>query len=130
MSIIQYSVILVIALFIVGNQCLVHQIGTKLTRYQYRNKESFLRCSNREMEHKDFEINSDATRNLIGAGVGFSILFSHPTLASAIEPSAQEALQLLSGYQTRTPYFVTWGMLAVLVYAIAFEIWKKWLAAW
>mmetsp|Transcript_34809 Transcript_34809/g.33119 ORF Transcript_34809/g.33119 Transcript_34809/m.33119 type:complete len:128 (+) Transcript_34809:358-741(+) len=127
MSIIQYSVILVIIFFIVGNQCLVHQIGTKLTRYQYRNKESFLCCSNREMEHKDVEINS---RNLIGAGAGFSMLFSHPSLASAIEPGAQEALQLLSGYETRTPYFVTWGMLAVLVYAIAFEIWKKWLAAW
>ena len=54
-----------------------------------------------------------------------------PTITSAVaEPSAREALQLLGGYQTHTPYWFTWGTLAVLVYVLAFEIWKKIIAAW
>jgi hypothetical protein len=134
MSILQYPVMVIIALFIVGNHCLIHQTGTKLTRFKYSNKGTFpvLRYSNREKNQiNDFRINSDAIRNVIRAGTGFSILLSHPSIASAVaDPSAQEALQLLSGYQTRTPSFITWGMLAVLVYALAFEVWKKWLAAW
>jgi hypothetical protein len=124
----------IIALFIVGNHCLVHQTGTKLTRFKYSKKGTspLLRHSKREKDQiKDFRITSDAIRNVIRVGTGSSILLSHPSIASAVaDPSAQKALQLLSGYQTRTPYFITWGMLAVLVYALAFEVWKKWLAAW
>jgi hypothetical protein len=37
---------------------------------------------------------------------------------------------LLNGYQTQTPNWFTWGTLAVLTYILAFEIWKKVLAAW
>ena len=60
-----------------------------------------------------------------------TILFAGPAIASAVaEPSAREALQLLGGYQTHTPYWFTWGTLAVLVYVFAFEIWKKVIAAW
>ena len=62
---------------------------------------------------------------------GSPAIFVGPSIASAIaEPSAREALQLLSGYQTRTPNFFTWGTLAVLAYVLAFEVWKKILAAW
>jgi hypothetical protein len=63
--------------------------------------------------------------------LGSSVVFIGPSIATAAaEPSAREALQLLSGYQTHTPYWFTWGTLAVMAYILAFEIWKKVLAAW
>ena len=63
--------------------------------------------------------------------LGSSVVFISPSIATAVaEPSAREALQLLSGYQTHTPYWFTWGTLAVIAYILAFEIWKKVLAAW
>lgn len=134
MAMFHHSLMLIIVLFIVRNDCFVHQIGTKLTRYQYRNiaTSPMVRYSNKGItDHENFQIDFSMIRNVIGASAGSSILFSHPSVASAIaEPAALEALQLLSGYQTRTPYFITWGMMGVLAYAIAFEVWKKWLAAW
>lgn len=71
------------------------------------------------------------TANTISTLVGLSTILAGPVVASAYaEPSAREALQLLSGYQTHTPNWFTWGTLAVLAYVLAFEIWKKVLAAW
>ena len=68
---------------------------------------------------------------VVGSLTATASLLVAPTIASAIaEPSAREALQLLGGYQTHTPYWFTWGTLAVLVYVLAFEIWKKIIAAW
>lgn len=68
---------------------------------------------------------------VVGSLTATASLLVGPTIASAIaEPSAREALQLLGGYQTHTPYWFTWGTLAVLVYVLAFEIWKKIIAAW
>jgi hypothetical protein len=71
------------------------------------------------------------TVKTISTLVGTSTILIGPVVASAYaEPSAREALQLLNGYQTRTPNWFTWGTLAVLAYILAFEVWKKVLAAW
>ena len=67
----------------------------------------------------------------VGSLTATATVLTGPIIASAVaEPSAREALQLLGGYQTHTPYWFTWGTLAVLVYVLAFEIWKKIIAAW
>lgn len=91
-----------------------------------------LRFSDRDdMNTKNLTLESSTTNVALMTVIGSSVLFMGSNIASAIaEPSAREALQLLSGYQTRTPNFFTWGTLAVLAYVLAFEVWKKILAAW
>ena len=78
-------------------------------------------------EMKENNLIDKALKSLLGS---FIVLISPSIATAAAEPSAREALQLLSGYQTNTPYWFTWGTLALLVYILAFEIWKKVLAAW
>lgn len=83
-----------------------------------------------------YEVTNDMEENnlidkALKSLLGSSVVLLTPSIASAAaEPSAREALQLLSGYQTHTPYWFTWGTLALLTYILAFEIWKKVLAAW
>lgn len=80
-----------------------------------------------EKEMKGNDLIDKALQSFLGS----SVVFVSPSIATAAaEPSAREALQLLSGYQTHTPYWFTWGTLAVMAYILAFEIWKKVLAAW
>lgn len=89
-----------------------------------------------KQQRRDISSRHDATKfavnvNAISTLVGTSTILVGPVVASAYaEPSAREALQLLNGYQTQTPNWFTWGTLAVLTYILAFEIWKKVLAAW
>jgi hypothetical protein len=100
-----------------------------------RRLDSNVRCPS-YLQRGDMSVACDAskfavTANTISTLVGTSTILISPVVASAYaEPSAREALQLLSGYQTQTPNWFTWGTLAVLAYILAFEIWKKVLAAW
>ena len=110
-----------------GNQ------GSPLTNFlSDRQHVKHLRFSTKEdINPKNFMPASTTIDIGLAALTGSFALFVGPSIASAIaEPSAREALQLLSGYQTRTPNFFTWGTLAVLAYVLAFEVWKKILAAW
>ena len=97
--------------------------------------DSTVRCTSKQ-QRRDISSRHDATKfavnvNAISTLVGTSTILVGPVVASAYaEPSAREALQLLNGYQTQTPNWFTWGTLAVLTYILAFEIWKKVLAAW
>lgn len=97
--------------------------------------DSNVRCTS-NLHGRDIFSAHDATKfavavNTISTLVGTSTVLVSPVVASAYaEPSAREALQLLNGYQTQTPNWFTWGTLAVLAYILAFEIWKKVLAAW
>lgn len=97
--------------------------------------DSTVRCMSKQ-QRRDISSLHDATKfavnvNAISTLVGTSTILVGPVVASAYaEPSAREALQLLNGYQTQTPNWFTWGTLAVLTYILAFEIWKKVLAAW
>jgi hypothetical protein len=85
------------------------------------------KCHEVEKDMKGNDLIDKALKSFLGS----SVVFISPSIATAAaEPSAREALQLLSGYQTHTPYWFTWGTLAVMAYILAFEIWKKVLAAW
>lgn len=90
----------------------------------------------RSVSDNPYEVTNDIKENnlidkALKSLLGSSVVLLTPSIATAAaEPSAREALQLLSGYQTHTPYWFTWGTLALLTYILAFEIWKKVLAAW
>lgn len=76
--------------------------------------------------------------NLSGASIiSSSILLSSSTLLftpicvwATTDPKAQEALQLLSGYESHSPTWILWLVLANTVYFLSFGLWKKILAAW
>lgn len=73
----------------------------------------------------------DKSKKVAKVGVGsLGVVMLQPNVALAV-PSikAAEALQLLDGYQTRTPYSVTWTVLLVGATWIIFELYKQ-MANW
>lgn len=108
-------------------------IGPLSCNVKIRGRTAFFIRSVSDNPHEvtnDMKVNNlidKALKSLLGSSV---VLLTPSIATAAAEPSAREALQLLSGYQTHTPYWFTWGTLALMTYILAFEIWKKVLAAW
>ena len=69
---------------------------------------------------------SSPSRNLVIAPIGVALLFADPSIAFA---TAQESLQLLEGYQTHTPDWITWSVLAYAGLTLYFKFFK-FLASW
>jgi hypothetical protein len=69
---------------------------------------------------------SSPSRNLVIAPIGVALLFADPSTAFA---TAQESLQLLEGYQTHTPDWITWSVLAYAGLTLYFRFFK-FLASW
>jgi len=67
-------------------------------------------------------------RSVQASAAGGALALSFPLLPCHAN-SAAEALQLLDGYQTLTPVWVTWTVLIVGVAVLQFEFFK-WLASW
>ena len=115
--------------------CQIQCNGFRVRKVQssvYRCNTGNMRCLASDPKSAEHIANLAANRNgAVTIGLGSSVFFMGPAMAAAVaEPSAREALQLLSGYQTRTPNSFTWFTIAVLVYILSFEIWKKVVAAW
>lgn len=108
-------------------------IGPLSSNVKIRDRTAFFFSS---ASDSPYEVTNDMKENnlidkALKSLLGGSVVLLTPSIATAAaEPSAREALQLLSGYQTHTPYWFTWGTLALMTYILAFEIWKKVLAAW
>ena len=81
----------------------------------------------REMMSVDIKSGKLSSINLVGV-IGLNVFL--PRVAEAVTSSkAEEALQLLNGYQTRTDPNVTWAVLIAGSAWIMFEIYKG-LANW
>lgn len=94
----------------------LHQKNDKILLYVIKN-------SNELLTHNQLSnINKiDIVKKII---INYSMLLLYPTIALAIP---QDTLQLLNGYETRIPNYITWITMLSTLYLIQYKIYR-WLS--